>query len=365
MDFLQKGMKTKPQSSFDEEFDELVDTFGHVAGVHSLTSRQKAKKASTAPAPGVRDRAAQDALSRLGTEDESRENLNFSYQASRHEAGWLRDSLGEFYEHRWFDDVLRLVKGGKEANVYLCAANPTSGVPWLAAKVYRPRMLRNLRKDHIYREGRTDLDSSGRVIEDDGLLHAMRKRSTLGLELLHASWIEHEYQTLLKLHAAGADSPRPFARGHNAILMGYVGDAVTAAPTLNSVDLPRRRVRPLFDRVVHNLEILLACRRIHGDLSAFNILYWEEEITLIDFPQAIDPEQNPSAYGIFVRDVTRMCQYFQEQGLRVEPRALAGDLWRKAGYRRSPQVDLRYLNAEDAADRGFWEQVRKEEEKPG
>ena len=60
-----------------------------------------------------------------------------------------------------------------------------------------------------------------------------------------------------------------------------------------------------------------------------------------------------------------MCQYFNEQGLRVDARALAGDLWGKAGYRRGPQVDLRYLNAEDSADRGFWEQARREEEKPG
>jgi hypothetical protein len=32
---------------------------------------------------------------------------------------WLTTSLGGFYEEHWFDDVVRMVKGGKEASVYL------------------------------------------------------------------------------------------------------------------------------------------------------------------------------------------------------------------------------------------------------
>jgi len=46
--------------------------------------------------------------------------LQLYLPASRHERGWIVDSLGGFYEHRWLDDVIRLVKGGKEANVYQC-----------------------------------------------------------------------------------------------------------------------------------------------------------------------------------------------------------------------------------------------------
>jgi catechol 2,3-dioxygenase-like lactoylglutathione lyase family enzyme len=42
-------------------------------------------------------------------------------------------------------DVLRRVKGGKEANVYCCRTHPSTGVDLLAAKLYRPRMFRNLR----------------------------------------------------------------------------------------------------------------------------------------------------------------------------------------------------------------------------
>lgn len=293
---------------------------------------------------------------------DGRGQFKFSYTAARHEAVWLIESLGGFYEGQWLDDVLRLVKGGKEANVYQCQANPsTQGLlnAFVAAKVYRPRMLRNLKNDHLYRENRVNLDADGREVTDDGMLHAMRKRTEYGRELLHTSWIEHEVKTLEALYAAGLDVPRPLASGGNAILMGYVGDADTAAPTLSSVNLGGREPQRLFDRVVHNIDGMLACNRIHADLSAFNILYWQGEITLIDFPQAIHPDQNSNAYLIFERDVRRVCEYFQRQGVRVNPHSLAAGLWKAHQHRLGPEINPALLDPEDAADRRLWNSVAK------
>ncbi len=285
--------------------------------------------------------------------------FDFSYSASRHERIWITDSLGSFYEEHWFDDVLRLVKGGKEASVYQCLGNPTTQADFIAAKVYRPRMFRNLRKDHIYREGREDLDANGNVITNDGMLHAIHKRTDWGKELLHSSWIEYEYQALETLYEAGADVPRPYASGHNAILMEYVGDADTAAPTLNSIDLERDEAEELFRRVLRNIEIMLNHNMVHADLSAYNILYWDGEITLIDFPQAIDPLINQNAYRIFERDVTRICDYFRRQGVRSNPREIAGNMWMERQYKMYPELDPRFLDAENEDDRKRWEQAKK------
>jgi hypothetical protein len=104
----------------------------------------------------------------------------------------------------WFDDVLRLLEGGKEASVYQCALSPNSpvGVPYLAAKVYRPRRFRHLKNDFFYREGRDDLDINGNVVLDDGMQHAMRKRTQYGKDAAHFL-IGHEFKTLQILHAAG------------------------------------------------------------------------------------------------------------------------------------------------------------------
>ena len=192
---------------------------------------------------------------------------NFTYQPSRHESEWLMSSLGEFYDQRWFEDILMMVKGGKEASVYLCRSSVQVGVPLIAAKVYRPRRFRNLKNDHIYREGRSQVETDGKIILDDGKLHAMAQKTRFGMELLHESWLGHEYKTMELLAKAGADIPRPYASGANAILMQYIGDEVAAAPTLNTISLSSTEARVLFERVVHNIDVCLKAGRIHADLS--------------------------------------------------------------------------------------------------
>ena len=80
--------------------------------------------------------------------------------------------------------------------------------------------------------------------------------------------------------------------------------------------------------------------RIHGDLSAYNILYWQGEITLIDFPQVVNShvskathqlgsQINPDAYDILERDITRVCDYFSHFGVVCHPRRLTETLWQR------------------------------------
>ena len=78
-----------------------------------------------------------------------------SYAASldplHHERAWLIESVAPFYRDNVITDVTRRVKGGKEANVYCCTAHPAAGVELIAAKLYRPRMLRTLKNDALYK----------------------------------------------------------------------------------------------------------------------------------------------------------------------------------------------------------------------
>lgn len=284
--------------------------------------------------------------------------FKFTYKAARFEEVWLLDSLVHFADQRWISDVLRKVKGGKEASVYLCRSDAAIQAPLVIAKVYRPRALRNLKNDGQYRTGRVDLDESGNVIVEDGALHAMQKRTAYGEELRHQSWIAYEFQTLETLYAAGADVPRPYTMAKNAILMDYIGDLGSAAPTLNSVRLDSDEVRPLFERVIRNLDLLLSNQRIHGDLSAYNILYWEGDISLIDFPQVVPPESNPEAWMIFLRDVTRICQYFASQGLKRDARNLASDLWTSHGHKITREIHPRDLDPEKKEDRRLWDRQK-------
>jgi len=282
------------------------------------------------------------------------EEFKFSYQASRYEEGWLLQSLDEFYRLHWFDDLLRLIKGGKEASVYQVKGNQTTGERYLAAKVYRPRKFRSLRNDHLYREGREDLDGDGHLITDDRMLRAMRKRTAFGRELLHTSWLEHEFKTMQILFEAGADVPRPYASAGNAILMSYLGDDELGAPALSEVELEPGEARGLYQRVVWNIELMLASSRVHGDLSAYNILYHQGRIMLIDFPQAMNTRQNHNTYRVFQRDVARVCAYFARFGVAEDAWRLAEKLWSAQRLRSLPEIDPRYLDEESETDRALW-----------
>jgi RIO kinase 1 len=267
------------------------------------------------------------------------DDFPYTYTPSRFEGKWLTNSLGGFYEEHWFDDVVRMVKGGKEASVYLCRGNETTGQDWLAAKVYRPRMFRNLKDDHIYREGRAYLDDAGLEIKDHRAEHAITKRTNFGLHLLHIDWIQHEFNTMKILHEAGGAIPQPYVCANNAILMEYIGDEQTPAPTLNTVNFNRRSAARLFGKVVENIRLMLQHNIIHGDFSAYNLLYWEENIWMIDFPQSFSCHANHNAWPIFLRDVKRVCQYFSHQGVVVNSDELAQCLWKEKGLPTAPGSD--------------------------
>lgn len=321
---------------FSDDYDVYEDQFNPLHNDRQAR-RQRKPKPHHQPKKSAAQIVAQIADT-IGLEG----GFQTTYVPSLYETTWLLQSLENFYQQELISDVLALVKGGKEASVYRCAAHPATGTEWLAAKVYRPRIFRSLRNDQQYRQGRPMLDSDGKAVDpkDRRLQKAIGQKTTLGEQVAHSSWLMYEYTTLELLHRAGAAVPKPIAAGSNAILMQYIGGAYGAAPTLHEVQLDASEVKPLYHEVMRNVELMLRYGRVHGDLSAYNVLYWEGQITLIDFPQVVNSRVskdthifgsavNPDACAILQRDVTRVCDYFARYGLHSDPAHLTNELWQR------------------------------------
>ena len=332
-----------------ETFERISKSAGRAAVGEAAASRHRMPKHRVLP---KKKTGSDQEFIRL--QDDSAKTVKFTYKAARFEEGWLLDSLSYFYEQHWISDVLRKVKAGKEASVYLCRAGTQVQASLVAAKVYRPRMLRNLKNDQLYREGRVVLDENGKPVLDLGMLKAQHKRSVYGEQIRHQSWIAHEFAALRALYEAGGDVPRPYEIAPRALLMGYLGDETRPAPELTEVTLELGEAKRIFERILHNLHLLLSSGRVHADLSAYNILYWKGEIALIDFPQVVPAGENRNAFSLFERDITRLCEYFIDQGLALQPRRLAEELWTGHGYRTRPEVHPRLLDADDPRDRNLW-----------
>lgn len=228
--------------------------------------------------------------------------------------------LEPFVKNEQITGILYTLKSGKEATVYCCEAHPSTGKALLAAKVYKSPERRDFRNDGSYREGRW--------IPTPNMRRAVAAKNSVGREFQFSTWVGHEFRTLSTLHAAGADVPEPIASTPGAILMEYLGDEDGPAPLLRKVRLDPDEAEVLLGRLIHNLGICLQNNRVHADLSPFNVLYWNDKPTIIDFPQSVDPRLNAHAYDLLLRDVTNICKYFNRFGVVREPMLLTDSLWR-------------------------------------
>jgi RIO kinase 1 len=307
-----------------DDYDTYADQFDPMN--HDRQARRKRKFNPNHKAK----KADQTVLTEIAETEGLEGGFKTTYVPGLFEEGWLLDSIRGFYEMGFITDVLGRVKGGKEASVYRCQAHDAHGGMMVAAKVYRPRYFRNLRNDAFYREGRAVLDSSGNAVKpnDHRIMRALGKKTGFGQQIAHTSWLMYEYNILNMLHAAGASVPKPYSTTENAILMSYYGDEVRGASTLIETSLATNEAVPLFNEVIRTIEIMLKHGYIHGDLSAYNILYHEGKIVLIDFPQVVETRSNNARFTL-QRDVTRVCDYFALQGVRCNPREILQRLTNK------------------------------------
>jgi RIO kinase 1 len=224
------------------------------------------------------------------------------------------------------EDVLYPVKSGKEATLYCCSGGVRANADLVAVKIYKAQQFRAFRNDSVYQEGR--------VILDRRSARAAAKRTRHGRQVQAALWTNSEFETLRVLHRAGGSVPRPIGQSSGAIAMEWVGDADTPAPQLKDARLDLVQAQAAFELLMRNIELWLACNVVHGDLSAYNVL-WDgarARVVAIDFPQASDPRVNANAERLLFRDVANVCRHFARWGVASDPDAIAADLWERFTY---------------------------------
>lgn len=224
-----------------------------------------------------------------------------------------------FLDEGLIESAIRPLKGGKEASVHLCRANPsTTGERMAALKAYHPLDRRNFHDESLYRDGEWIKERRVRVLE---------KKTRFGRQVKGGIWVDREWEALQLLSKAGAAVPRPIARTEEAILMSYVGDEDEPTAQLRSCRLDRAEAEDLFGQLRREIELMLLHNVVHGDLSPYNVLVWDGLVTVIDLPQAVDPRKNRHAQTLLERDVRRIGEHFTRFGITSSPDRIARDLW--------------------------------------
>jgi RIO kinase 1 len=224
---------------------------------------------------------------------------------------------------------------GKEAEVFLIERVAPDGRSCLLAhKRYRPRTVgakgelqelgfqraADFVNDGAYRQGRSFAKSRDR--------RAVAKKSRHGRELLRGDWPGHEFATLQRLWTAGAAVPYPVDLTADGLLMQFLGDERAAAPRLVNAGLDRASLQAAADQLVENLHRLVGAGIVHADLSAYNLLWWQGRLWVIDVPQAVDIGTNRWALDFLHRDVVNVTTWFAGRGLVIDADNLFADLVR-------------------------------------
>jgi RIO kinase 1 len=193
------------------------------------------------------------------------------------------------------DEVLRSLKSGKEATVYLVR----SGDRTRCAKVYRNMAQRSFQRRAQYQEGRK--------VRGSRQARAMAKSTRFGKREQEAAWKNAEVEALYRLSAAGVRVPRPFGYFNDVLVMELVTDAQgEPAPRLSEVELSPETARAYHAHLMREVVRMLSMGLIHGDLSEFNVLIAPEGPVIIDLPQVVNAAGNNGAFAMLERDVNNL-----------------------------------------------------------
>src|SRR4051812_47938100 len=196
---------------------------------------------------------------------------------------------------------------GKEASVFVVERNQEL----IAAKVYKERDQRTFKATSSYTEGRNQT----RNTRDK---RAMSRRTSYGKGLAESAWRDMEYQALHDAFSAGVRVPEPLLLCENVLLMQLLLDENGApAPRLADFDLSPEVATLLHREIYGQVRLLLRAGRIHGDLSAFNVLIAREGPTLIDLPQVVDASMNNNAPAILQRDLQNVTEHLARFDARL------------------------------------------------
>jgi RIO kinase 1 len=193
------------------------------------------------------------------------------------------------------DEVVRSLKSGKEATVYVVR----SGSQMRCAKVYRNMAQRSFQKRAQYQEGRK--------VRGSRQARAISKSTRFGRKEQEAAWKNAEVDALYQLVAAGVRVPKPHGYFDGVLIMELVTDATgSPAPRLGEVELSGETAREYHRILIRQVVRMLCIGLIHGDLSEFNVLVTADGPVIIDFPQAVNAAGNNAALAMLERDVNNL-----------------------------------------------------------
>ncbi len=202
-----------------------------------------------------------------------------------------------------------VVSTGKEANVFYADGHFEGRDVAMAVKIYRMETSEFDKMDeYLFGDKRFD----------------MRRISPKEKVFI---WTEKEFRNLERASEAGVSVPEPYTYMKNVILMEFIGEDETPAPTLVELgkELKELDVESIFEEVIKNVKKLYKkAELVHADLSEYNIMLLDKPY-LIDMGQAVLID-HPMAPSYLRRDVRNLVRFFSKFGVKASEEELVEEI---------------------------------------
>lgn len=209
-----------------------------------------------------------------------------------------------------------LLKTGKEADVHVVERRLGDRRNLLAAKRYRQR--RAFHNDLRYRANRR---TGSRRLD-----LAAARNTALGRTVRARQWAVQEFAVLSQLWSGGVAVPYPVQLLGDEVMVQFLGDDDQAALRLVDTRPTPRQAAGWSEQIEEILRGMADLGIVHGDLSPYNVLVWEDTLYVIDLPQAQIGAADADTLLLLEHDVLTICRWFDKRGATIDSADLLADL---------------------------------------
>ncbi|KAL4217649.1 Serine/threonine-protein kinase RIO3 [Mactra antiquata] len=128
-------------------------------------------------------------------------------------------------------------------------------------------------------------------------------------------WAMKEAANLNRMKKYNIPCPTVYVLKKHVVVMSFIGDEQKAAPKLKHTKLSYTDYCIAYEQIVSILKkIYRECCLVHADLSEYNILWWKNQVWIIDVSQSVDIT-HPSAMEFLYRDCSNIINYFKSKNV--------------------------------------------------
>ena len=214
--------------------------------------------------------------------------------------------IGKLISNNVIDHFDFPISTGKEAIVFRAV---TPNDDFVAIKIYRTS---NLAFKHI-----------AKYIDGDPRFNLINKsRRDVIFE-----WAKKEYKNLERLKNANVRAPIPIIKMNNILVMQYIGDFNRPAPLLKDSHLANPK--KTYNTIIRFISLMFnKAGIVHADLSAYNILMYQENPYIIDVGQGVLLE-HPQSIEFLKRDIHNIVHYFSRFDIKDDEEKIFNQITKK------------------------------------